>query len=252
MLSEKLPWPRFADPELLADRAVRAVGCDEVLRADGPLGAAVARADDRRDAVVVLLDRRRLRRVLDARAESLRRAEQHRLEPDLRDEEPRRRADVLDALVDEAEVPVELLAAEALDGDDRAVLDELPRGRLLDLRLEADARGTSRSRAGSRARRAGGSPCRGDARARATARRAGRGTPPSTARRGCRRRSGRERRRRPSQENGFAVMSIAMRTSSAVSNRKTVKSRFTRRPTSGDSGPSFCASSPIRPSSGPT
>ena len=37
-----------------------------------------------------------------------------------------------------------------------------------------------------------------------------------------------------------------------MSKRKTAKSRFTRRPTSGDSGPSSCAALSIRPSSGPT
>ena len=45
---------------------------------------------------------------------------------------------MLDSFVDEAEVPVELVAAEAVDGDDRAVLDELPRGGLLDLLLQTD------------------------------------------------------------------------------------------------------------------
>ena len=40
--------------------------------------------------------------------------------------------------VDEAEVPVELLPAEAVDGHDRAVLDELPRRSLLYLFLQAD------------------------------------------------------------------------------------------------------------------
>ena len=60
------------------------------------------------------------------------------LEPDLRDEEPRRRAEVLDALVDRAEVPVELLAAERLDRHDRAVLDELGGSGRLDLALQAE------------------------------------------------------------------------------------------------------------------
>ena len=60
------------------------------------------------------------------------------LESDLRDEQPRRRAEVLDALVDRTEVPVELLPAQRFDRHDRAVLDELGGSRLLDLALQAE------------------------------------------------------------------------------------------------------------------
>src|SRR4029077_10064784 len=87
------------------------------------------------DAVRILLGRDDFRGVLDPGAAPFGRREQDGLEADLGDEEPRRWADRFDALVDEAEVPVELLAAEALDRDDRAVLDELPGRGLLDLLL---------------------------------------------------------------------------------------------------------------------
>ena len=127
-----------ADTEPLADRAVRAVGRDEIPRPHGALGPSVTRPDDGRHPLRVLLDRDGLRRVLDPRSQTLRGSEQHRLEPDLRDEDPRRRTDLLHPFVDEAEVPVELLATEALDRHDRAVLDELPRSGLLDLLLQAD------------------------------------------------------------------------------------------------------------------
>src|SRR5205814_5195461 len=50
-----------------------------------------------------------------------------------------RRAQVLHALVDVAEVVLELLAAEALDRDDRPVLDELALRSGRDLVLEANA-----------------------------------------------------------------------------------------------------------------
>ena len=139
---------------------MRAVGGDEVTRADRALVAAVPRADRRGHAVGVLLDLDRLRGVLDGGADLRRFREQDRLEADLRDEEPPARADVLDALVDRPEVPVELLAAEALDGDDRSVLDELAAGRVLDLALEPDrAVGLHRALADQRrARMDGGSP----------------------------------------------------------------------------------------------
>ena len=127
-----------ADAEQLADRAVGAVGRDHIASAHGSLGPAVARPGGDRHAVVVAVHDHGLGGVLDLHTEPLRGAGEHGLEPDLGDEEPRRRADVLDALVDEAEVPVQLLAAEALDGQDRAVLDELRCGRLLDLLLQAD------------------------------------------------------------------------------------------------------------------
>ena len=126
------------DPEPLANRAAGTVGCDHVPGSHGSLGPSVPRADDDRHGLVALLDRDGLGRVLDPRSQAIRRLQQDGLEPDLRDEEPRRRADVLDALVDVAEVPVELRAAEALDGHDRPVLDELPGRRRLDLLLDAD------------------------------------------------------------------------------------------------------------------
>ena len=68
---------------------------------------------------------------------------QHRLQPDLRHEDARRRAEVLDALVDVAEEPLQLPAAERFDGHDRAVLDELPFGGGEDLILDADHRNSS-------------------------------------------------------------------------------------------------------------
>src|SRR5262249_40169094 len=54
------------------------------------------------------------------------------------------------------------------------------------------------------------------------------------------------------QKDGFATISITIRISIAVSNRKTMKRRFPRRPTCGESGPYVAASLPIRPNSGPT
>ncbi len=132
------PVAELLDAEPLADRAVGAVRCDEIEAAHAALRPGVARPDDDGHARVVLLDGGGLRRVPDLRSEAFRGAEQDGLEPDLRDEDPLRGAEVLHAFVDEAEVPVELLPAEAVDGHDRAVLDELPRGRLLDLLLQAD------------------------------------------------------------------------------------------------------------------
>jgi hypothetical protein len=114
-----------ANAEPLAHGAVRAVGGDRVLRLHGPLDACLSRAHDGGDVIVGSVERDHLRRVLEPRAELRGTLLDHRLEPDLRDEEPRRRAEVLDTLVDVAEVPVELLAAEGLDRDDRAVLLEL-------------------------------------------------------------------------------------------------------------------------------
>src|SRR4029079_3623116 len=126
------------DSESLADRAVGTVGCNHVLGPHGSLRPSVSRAYDDGDSLSVLLGRDGLGRVLDPRSQALCSSEQDRLEADLRHEEPCRRADVLDTLVDVAEVPVELLPAEALDGDDRPVLDELAARRLLDLALQAD------------------------------------------------------------------------------------------------------------------
>src|SRR5262249_31632157 len=104
-----------AEPEPLAHRAVRAVGGDRVPRTHGALATCRARADDGGDAVVGLVQRGHFRRVLEPRTELGRALLDHRLEPDLRNEETWRRAQVLDALVDVAEVPVELFAAERLD-----------------------------------------------------------------------------------------------------------------------------------------
>ena len=131
--------PGSRDPELLPRRAPGAVSGDDVARAHRPLRAVLAAAHDRDHAVGVLLERDDLAGVFEPRAERGCMTLQDRLEPDLRDEEPRRRAQVLDALVDLAEVPVELLPAERLDRHDRAVLDELGGGGLLDLRLQAEA-----------------------------------------------------------------------------------------------------------------
>jgi hypothetical protein len=63
---------------------------------------------------------------------------QHRLEPDLGDEEPIGGAEALDPVVVGVEEVGELLAAQALHGQDRAVLDELRRRCLLDGLLEPD------------------------------------------------------------------------------------------------------------------
>ena len=94
--------------------------------------------DDRQDAVVAALERGQLLAPFDRGAELLRAAVQERLEADLCHEQSSRRAQVLDALVDVAEVVLELLAAEALDRDDRAVLDEFALRGGDDLVLEAD------------------------------------------------------------------------------------------------------------------
>ena len=125
MLFEKLPWPRSGMPRrsrigLWAPSAATRY-CARIV-SSSPL---VAVPDRRGHAVAVLLDGDGLVRVADVGAELLGPPAQDRLEADLRDEQARGRAQLLDALVDGAEEPLDLLAAEALDGHDRAVLLEL-------------------------------------------------------------------------------------------------------------------------------
>src|SRR4029453_5742987 len=136
--AREAPVAERLDPEPLPDRAVGAVGGEDVAGADSTLGTAVAGPDRGGDALRILLERDDLRGVLHLGTDLLRLPEQHRLQADLGDEQPRARAELLDALVDVLEVVLELLAAEALDGDDRTVLDELSRGRLCDLLLDPD------------------------------------------------------------------------------------------------------------------
>ncbi len=110
MLFEKLGWPRSGMPRPLAHRALAPVRGDDVARADRPLRPRLAVPDDRGHAVLVLVERDQLRRVLEPCAELVGMAAEDRLEPDLGDEQPRRRAQRLVALVDVAEVVLELLA----------------------------------------------------------------------------------------------------------------------------------------------
>ena len=127
------------DAEAVAHRALAPVRTDDVASADRPLRSRLAIPDESGRSVLVLVERDQLRRVLEPRAELVGVPAEDRLEPDLGDEQPGRRAQGLVALVDVAEVVLELLAGQALDRDDRAVLLELEVGRLDDLRFEADA-----------------------------------------------------------------------------------------------------------------
>ena len=127
-----------ADAEALAHRALGAVGGDHVARAHRTLARAAPIAQVHGHAVVVLLELDRLAGVFEPRAARLGMPAENGLEADLRHEQAWCGAQVLDAFVDRAEVPGELLAAERLDRDDRAVLDELGGGRGLDLRLQAE------------------------------------------------------------------------------------------------------------------
>jgi len=128
--------PGHLDAAALADRAVGAVGGDQVVGADGLGGAAVPGAEDRRDPVVVLLEGDQVGGVGVLGAALLGRPAQQRLQPDLGDEQPRRRAQRLDALVEAPEEELQLRATQALHRDDGAVLHELPRRRGLDLPLQ--------------------------------------------------------------------------------------------------------------------
>ena len=100
------PAPGHLDAAALADRAVGAVGGDQVVGADDLGGAAVPGAEDRRDPFVVLLEGDQLGGVGVFGAALLGRPAQQRLQPDLGDEQPRRWTQGLDALV---EVPEEEL-----------------------------------------------------------------------------------------------------------------------------------------------
>ena len=102
------------DAQPLADGALAPVRGDDVLRAHGPLlHPCRGPGDDRCHAVLVLVDGDELRRVLEARAELVGVAAEDRLEPDLGDEQPWRRAQRLVALVDVAEVVLELAPGQA-------------------------------------------------------------------------------------------------------------------------------------------
>ena len=194
------PVAQHLDPEAPPDRAVRAVGGDQVLRPHGPLVAAVTRPDAGRHPVAVLRDVDDLRCVLHLGAARACLVEQDRLQADLGDEHPGRGAEVFDALVDLPEVPVELLAAQALDRHDRPVLDELAGGRLLDRRLDPDrAIGLHRALVDERRARVDRGPDVAlDHQGRNAPLR--RGRPPPRARRGSRPRSGPERRCSRSEE----------------------------------------------------
>ncbi len=139
MLFENVPWPSSGMSEPAPHRAVAAVGSHEVASANRAFGTVVAPFHDRGHAFGVRLERHELGAVLEARAELLDPLPQNRLEADLRDEDSCRRAQILDALVDVPEVPVDLAASEGLDRHDRAVLDELPARGLDDLVLDARA-----------------------------------------------------------------------------------------------------------------
>ena len=128
------------DAERLAHRAVGAVGRDQVAGADRPFGAAVARAQGRRHSVLVLREAGQLGREEMLGAERGGAGAQHRLEPDLGDEQTRGGAQAFDAVVERAVEAGELASAQRIDRDDRAILDELPRRRFLDRRLDAKLR----------------------------------------------------------------------------------------------------------------
>ena len=134
--SANVPRPPISMPQRSPDRAVRAVGGDQVVGADGLLGAAVPGAEDRRDPVVVLLEGDQLGGVGVLGAALLGRPAQQRLQPDLGDEQPRRGAQCLNALVEVPEEELHLRAGQAFHGDDGAVLHELLCRRGLDLPLQ--------------------------------------------------------------------------------------------------------------------
>jgi hypothetical protein len=77
------------DAQPVSDRAVAAVGRDEVAGADGAFGTVVAALHDRGHAFAVGFGRHELGAVLETGAELLGPLPQNRLETDLRDEEPR-------------------------------------------------------------------------------------------------------------------------------------------------------------------
>ncbi len=131
--------PASRDPELLPDRAVRPVGGDDVARPDRPLAARLPVSHNRSRTVLSPFERHELCAVLEARSELRRALLQDRLEPDLRDEETWRGAQMLDAVVDRAEVPLELLATQRLHRHDGAVLEELLLRRRHNLVLDARA-----------------------------------------------------------------------------------------------------------------
>ena len=128
-----------ADAELPAHEAVGSVGRDQVAGTHPSLRPAVARAQHGDDARIVLLEARHLRRIVVLGPELARPLAQHRLEPDLRDEQPRGGAQALHPLVEGAVEAGELPAAQGIDGNDGAVLDELPLGSGLHRLLQADA-----------------------------------------------------------------------------------------------------------------
>jgi hypothetical protein len=107
----KRPVTHHGDPQLLTRRTLGTIGGDRVASPHASLGASVACAQMHGHSGVVLLERHRLGAVLEAGTRGLGVPADDGLEPDLRDEEAGRRAQVLDPLVDRAEIPVELLAA---------------------------------------------------------------------------------------------------------------------------------------------
>ena len=111
--------------EQLAHLAVCAVGADEVLAAQRPLLAAVDIARRHGHAVGVLRQRDDLVAFEHLRAGLPRALAQDRLEPGLGDEQAPARADRFDAGVEAADDVGELLAREAVHGDDRALGQEL-------------------------------------------------------------------------------------------------------------------------------
>ena len=131
--------PAQRDTEAIPDRATTSVGRDQVPGPHGPHRATSTVLDDRCDSVPLGLERDQLGVVLQPRTELLGLCAKDRLEPDLGDEDACRRAEGLDAVVDVAEVVLELPPAERLDRDDGAVLLELPRGGVDDRLLQPGA-----------------------------------------------------------------------------------------------------------------
>jgi hypothetical protein len=137
--SAKLPRPLHPDAELGADRAVRAVGGDQIAGADDPFGTAAARAQPDRYALVVLREAGQLGAEAQFGAERPGVVAQHGLETDLGDEQSRRRAQPFNPVIVGAIEAGELPAAQTVDCDNGAVLDEFARRRGLDRVLQADA-----------------------------------------------------------------------------------------------------------------
>ena len=129
--------PVERDAEQLAHLAVGAVGADEVLTGERALGAAVDVPHGDRDAGRILPQRHDLVPFEHLRAGLPRAPAQDRLESRLGDEQPAARAERFDAGIEAADDVRELLAGQAVHGDDRAFGEELLLRLAPDLILDA-------------------------------------------------------------------------------------------------------------------